>query len=219
MTEPQPDWIPPLSMRKFTVLFFFTGGLYLIPWYYRTLRTIGQHTSPPLKPWLRTVAIAALPLSAVLLMFFYREYLAVGGIRNGLANLHQNFFWLGEAAVGLLLAVLGAMQFFRLLHYDMERLREVSGGLIYLRDPAVKAVELAFLWLCWALPNPYRFIALLSFVQLRPVQVAVNQYLDNLDVHLPEETAFTLMEKIGVALCSSALLWALGGAFIKAMED
>jgi len=203
------------SKTKVLVLCLTTGGLWSIIWFWNAVRTARNATNQRhVQPTGQTLRYASLPIT-------------VAAIAVGTRTMNILLWHPGEHrkevaacwAVALLAAAIAAPAIFRLISSQLSELREAAGGLIYIRTPAVNTSVFILLWLAWLLPNPFRFIGLAVVIPILTVQVAINQYLDNLDIHTAEESHFSPLEILIAIVCGSFLLWALGGAFKTFVES
>lgn len=205
----------PLSRMKLLVMYVSTAGCWSPFWFYRSLAVARQTTGQPRDALWRTLCFAALPISIATVVFANR--------------LRDVVLWRPRSnpksvAVGMLLVLIGcalaAPSLRKLFRDELSALREMAGGLIYVRSATVTTAVFIGLWLCWLLPNPFRFLGLLSVLPLMTVQLAINQYLDNLDIPGPEETRLSPFELVVAGSGGAFLLWALGGAvkdFVETM--
>jgi hypothetical protein len=136
------------------------------------------------------------------------------GYAEGTEHLLRSPMWWIVAAAGLVFFSAGTREFYRLVHQDVEHHRTSVGGSIYFRHPALETAAYAALWICWMLPNPYRYAALFSVVPVRQVQVAVNNYLDVV-AHTSEERRLTGLELVAVIVGGAVMLWLIGGAAVN----
>ena len=209
---------PPLARQKLFRMFFATAGLYSVPWFYRTLRVIEEHTSSKWSAKRRTVAFACLPAAIFQFVLFFREMVYPEGLHRTWEHLTHEPILLGVEVLSLVLAGVGADQFIRLFRVDLEAFRVRSGGLVYLRQPLVEALEFLFFFCCWVLPSPFRLVALLGYFPLRRAQIAVNNYLDRMGVRGDEEFRLNGIDWAAAVVLGSLLLYTTGGALLQLME-
>lgn len=209
--------IPPLSRQKLLTLYLATGGLYSVAWFSRCLRSI-EEQAPSQGPLTgRIAAFAGVPAGIVMLQLVMRFGVLPFGYVEGLEHLLRSPLWAAAALLGFGLFALGAREYFRLVRDDVERHRASLGGLIYLRHPMVGTILFSALWLCWMLPNPFRYVALFSVIPVQQVQVAINNYLDVV-AHTAEERHFSRLELMAALVGGAVLLWLLGGALVHFAE-
>lgn len=205
----------PISRAKMLVMCLATGGMWSILWFYRALETIKLTTQGlTIRPALQTARFAALPVTIALGVIVGRIFQTYPW---GWAEHPRRVSALWVAVLIALIITISAVQ--ELVGPQLSRLRETAGGLIYIRNAAAMAIVTALLWLGWLLPNPFRFLGLATVLPLLTIQMAINQYLDNLDIHAPEESHFTAFEILLAVICGSFLLWVMGGAVVAFVES
>lgn len=209
--------IPPLSRQKLLTLYLATGGLYSVAWFSRCLRSIEEQAPSQGALTGRIAAFAGVPAGIVVLQLVMRFGVLPFGYVEGLEHLLRSPLWAAAALFGFVLFFLGARQYLCLVRDDVERHRVSLGGLIYLRHPMVGTVLFSVLWLCWMLPNPFRYVALFSVVPVQQVQVAINNYLDVV-AHTAEEKHFSRLELAMACIGGAMLLWLIGGAMVRFAE-
>jgi hypothetical protein len=209
---------PPLARQKLLRMYLATAGLYSVPWFHRSLRTIEEHTASKWSARARTLAFACFPAAILQFVLFFRSVVYPQGLHRAWQQLMQEPWLLGGQVVCLGLAGLGAQQFVRLLVVDLEAFRVRSGGLVYLRQPLLEALEFLFFFCCWVLPSPFRLVALCGYFPLRRAQIALNNYLDRMGVRGDEEFRLTWMEWAAGLALGSLLIYTTGGALVQLLE-
>jgi hypothetical protein len=201
-----------LALKKLAILYLSTGGLYGVYWYARSMRVTSLFPGHRFSVGVNTMLFAGYPASIVAFQAVYRLIVLPA----------ENPSWkMAEATAGIaisaLLLLAGAVGLRRLV-YHTDQLREAAGGALLFRRPWLLVAEFSVLWLCWNLPNPYRYVSLISVVPIRHIQFAINQYLDVLTHRGGEEKHLTPGE-IAVALLGAAvMLWLIGGALLHVMD-
>ena len=203
------------SKTKVLVLCLTTGGLWSIVWFWNAVRTARNAANQRhVQPLGQTLRYALLPVMVALIAVGTRA-LQIVLWHPGEHRKEIILCWI----TAFLAAAVAAPAIHRLVSSQLSELREAAGGLIYIRTPAVTTTVFILLWLAWLLPNPFRFIGLAVVIPILTVQVAINQYLDNLDIHSAEDSHFSPLEILVAILCGAFLLWALGGAFKTFVES
>jgi hypothetical protein len=149
--------------------------------------------------------MAVLFLTTFGLYFFYWHFRTLKAIREHTGEPRRP---LGRTLL-LFIPVVNLFAFRRMLEQDYERMRERVGGQRFIRNSWVTVLEWAVLYSPIALlaltPRfPYWALALLAFIPIRPLQMAMNIYLYRLPLRMHDEKAFTLGEKVVIAIGSLA---------------
>jgi hypothetical protein len=207
--------IRPISRTKLLVMCLATGGLWSVVWFRQVSKIIkGTTEQRQIKPALQAFQFGIMPvvIAAIAIgsrtMGFYIWQPSEHPVRVAIC-----------VAVALLSCLIAAPAIYRLVGPQLSAMREAAGGLIYVRTPAVTTAVFIVRWLTWLLPNPFRFIGFSTVFPVLTVQLAVNQYLDNLDIHTEEDARLSAFEILVALLCGSFLLWALGGAMKSFVES
>lgn len=208
----------PIALGKVTGLSLATGGLYSLLWYHRTVATVRQHLPTPRSAIRRTVAFAFFHLGVIELVFFFRAVVYTSGWRATVGVLREMPVLAAAQVLSLLAVLMGARELIRFLDHDFEDFRHEAGGTVLFQRPAVYGYLFCLLFALWILPNPFRLLALAAAYPLRKLQLAMNNYLDGLNVREEEESRLRPLELVFATVLGLTMLWIIGGAMIQFID-
>ena len=211
-------YTPPLSLRKLTTMMLLTGGLYSLVWYRRCLKAVEEHAPSGRAITPRVLRFALFHVGVIGLVFFFREVVYPFGPKAAYQFLLQRPWLAGIEVATLIVIVAGALEPRRFFLHDFEEFRHESGGILIYQHPEAYIYTFCSLFALWMLPNPFRVVALLGAFTLRPLQLAMNNYLDGLNVRSEEETQFSPGDLLFAVAVGVVMLWVVGGAIIYLVD-